>query len=45
MNCEHKNLETINITIIESVLNRKIVLCKDCQKVIETKDYSVVASS
>jgi hypothetical protein len=41
MECKHQRLMQINVVVIAGVLNRKMIVCKDCGKVIKVEEYEV----
>ena len=41
MECKHQRLKQINVVVVAGVLNRKMIVCKDCGKVIKVEEYKV----
>lgn len=39
--CKHEKLTEIHVVVIEGVLNRELVVCENCGKIIKTKEYAV----
>lgn len=39
--CKHTHLKRINVVVLAGVLNRTMIICKDCGKVTDSTDYEV----
>ena len=41
MKCDHQHLKRLDVVVIAGIVNRKMIVCKDCGEVIESEDYDV----